>query len=227
MNPTGGLLRPHRAGLIALFLSLATLATVAPPAIAQESADEYERVWFVPAFAGALSVDLTLSSSMMRRPTTTLTALTGSVGWRHFFDGHGTTILRIYGLYGQGGLLENGLYGRSRTIGGGAAITARALSEDFFFGTLSLFAEAAHLQLTPPDNRSFSSIAQRENGSRFSLGLETTFGSLFVLAPYLFGETGASIAISTFNLPSVSTFEFWGRWVIRFDWGIRSFTVNP
>lgn len=186
--------------------------------------DSHQQVWFVPRLAGSLAIDASLLQSFALGRSTNSHPTTSagvSIGWRHFFDGHGRRSLRAFVSYDRGGVFDGGIEGSSNRIGGGLALTARGISESWVFGTLSWYADASALIVDPVDRPLLGVSDEPEAGFQVGSGLEATFGSLIVIDPYLFAETGASLGLSHVSLPSGDAWELWGRWLVRFDWAAR------
>lgn len=187
------------------------------------SAENEQQIWFVPRLVSALNLDVSLARAFpmgggrSRYPST---ALGLALGWQKYFDGHGHTILRLYALYDFAGGAFPSLEGRAHRVGGGVAFTIRGITTDWVFGTLSLYADGSGVFLDPPDVPILGVSTDPESGFQVGIGLESTFGTMIVVDPYLFAETGASLQLSYLNLPSADAWEVCARWLFRFDWAI-------
>lgn len=209
-------------------IALLALAAVPTQAAAQDldnrSSENYERVWFVPRLAGALSLEGGLVQPLrLGTPSGYPTTWFAGAGWKHYFEGHGRTQLRLMLTYEHGGVLNPKVEGTANRIGLSTAFTLRGISQEWYFGQLSALAEASLITLRPAANPLTGDRAEFDVGFEVGGGLETTFGSMFVLDPYLMAETGANFTVSYVDIAGVDTFEIWGRFVVRFDYGFRTF----
>lgn len=206
-------------------LIVALVGLDSAPAAAQDlsngSSENYERVWFVPRLGGAVSFEGGLMSPLGGAsdfPTTWFAGL----GWKHYLEGHGRLQLRWMATYEHGGVLNPRVEGTANRVGASFAVTARGITQDWFFGQLTALVDASYVNLRrAPDP--FAGIDDTfHSGWQVGFGLETTFGSMFVLDPYLMAETGASVTFSHLSLGGADTWEVWARWIARFDIGVRN-----
>lgn len=208
----------------AFLIPLLTALLLSSPATVEadlDSGEHREQVWFVPRLVGALSIDGSILAPFpLGVPSGYPTSAGFSAGWRHNFDGRGRLSARAFTALEFGSILHSGLEGHATRIGGGAALTFRGISRDWVFGSLALLIDASALQYQAPSTRFGPGDGSKNHGSQFGIGVETTFGSLVVLAPYLFAETGASVTLSRVTIGGSETWEIWGRWILRFEWAL-------
>lgn len=170
---------------------------------------------------GALSLEGGLTQPLAATGATGWpTTWFAGIGWKHYFEGHGRTQLRLMLTYEHGGVLSPRLEGTANRFGASAAFTLRRLSEQWFFGQLTALVDTSVITLRPPPNP-FGQAGETRVGAQFGGGLETTFGTMFMLAPYLMAETGASLTANYVSPGDHASFELWARWVVRFDYGVR------
>ncbi len=198
------------------------------PAAAQEIDNnggefgEKQTLFFVPRLGGALSIDASVAFRFAIGNDDDLPSSTvgGSIGYRHFFDWHGKLSLRGYGAFRYGGLGNNAVDGEVLQYGGGVSVHARGYSDNWAFGGIGLFGEFLGTSWSPPPGI-LNASPEAERGFQLSFGLETDFGQLITVDPYLFAESSALFGL---NYIDVGPWESWSldaRWVIRFDWAWR------
>lgn len=212
----------QRVALALLVTFLTTLAAGAsaqsPPSYADESGENHEQIWFVPRLVGAIGVGgairypFPLGNSIDLPPNWEV-----DVGWRHFIEKHSRRSIRFFGTFGRGIFLALEETNPLR-IGGGVSASLRGISKDWVFGSLSLNLDGSLLRGASPSRPPGSD--DQATGYQVGLGVETTFGSLFLIDPYMFAETGASASINRVGLGSVEAWEAWVRWTLRFEWAI-------
>lgn len=219
-------MRRARGGLplIAAALSYAAAFVPSPEVLAQSatadmSGEERVSIIHVPAFVGALSVDGALVGRFLGRPELP-DGWTVTAGYRHFFDGWGRLSLRPHALFERGSLLNPHLSGEYLKVGAGAELIARGFNEKMAFGSIGILLQWAGVSFKPP-SLGLGSSPDARAGWEATVGLTTTLGSLFVLDPYLFAETGAAITLSMEKLGGSTAAVLGGRWLFRFDWAVR------
>ncbi len=210
----------------------AALATTAAAAGAQDldnrSGEQYDRIWFVPRLGGAVSFEGGLVQPLGRNTSTGYpTTWFAGVGWKHYLEGHGRLQLRFMATYEHGGVLNPAIEGTSNRIGASFAVTVRGITQDWLFGQLTALVDASYITLRAPSGPFVREREQLLTGGQFGGGLETTFGSMFMLDPYLMAETGASITANWVDIGGVGAVEVWGRWIVRFDIGVRNADDGP
>jgi hypothetical protein len=214
-------MRSVATALTAVLLSLFATSASGQVESGDDSADRHEQLWFVPRFIGAVSVGGSLRYPFPIGPASRFPSTWEvTAGWRHFFDKHSRTSLRLYGTFGRGGLFDRTLEARGTQIGGGALFSFRGINTDWIFGSIGIFVDAAKLTATPPVDPFEGADDDTLEGWQVGVGTETTLGSLFLLDPYLFADTGANVSINRITLGDVDAWEAWARWTLRFEWAI-------
>lgn len=213
---------PHARQAWVLVVGALAAATPQPVRAQDLGGDAYARVWFVPRLRGALSLEGGLGQPIRIAadsgyPSTWFAGL----GYKHYLEAHGRLQLRVHATYERGGVLNPSLEGTSNRFGVVGALTLRGISPEWFFGQIGVIFDASYLTVRPAAAPFGGSRPTTGSGSQFGGGVETTFGSMFVLDPYLMAETGASVTLSRVQLGPAETWEVWARWVVRLDWGIR------
>ena len=186
------------------------------------SGEAHERVWFVPKLVGALSLEGGLAKPIVPSngsgyPSTWF----AGAGWKHYFEPHGRLHLRLMLDYEHGGVLNPRVEGTANRVGACAAFTLRGITQDWFFGQLTALVTGGLLWISAPPDPFTNDKPGFDRGFAIGFGLESTFGSMFMLDPYLMAETGANATLNYVDIGPIEMWELWGRWVVRFDLGVR------
>lgn len=195
----------------ASFLIVAlTLACVLSPNLAL--ADEWVSVPFVPAFDGAVSFEVTLSDGFtlgttdLDGPPALLAG--GALGYQWMLDPHGAMSVRFRGYAEHSFGSQNGaLFG----YGGDVGFYLRGYDPQFLYAGAGVFAGGGGSLWDPPEGPSVS-------GWHLNAGVETNFGMLWFLSPYLFGEIAARASFEYVDLGGMSDERVLVTWALRFDW---------
>lgn len=183
---------------------------------------EQERLFFVPRLGGALSVDASVAYRFQLGNDDALppTSVGGTVGYRHFFDWHGRLSLRGYGALRYGGLGSAAIEGTMWQYGGGLSLHARGYTDSWAFGGIGLYAEFLATHWSPP-SAALNASPESQLGYQASFGLESDFGQLITVDPYVFAESSALFGLNYIDVGPWSSWSIDARWVVRFDWAWR------
>src|SRR5690606_37490088 len=134
----------------------------------------------------------------------------------YFLDYHGqinlTTRLRV-----THSIASDAETGDLFSVGADIALYFRAISDQFLMGSVAplvvfdLLVSSDH-----PALGGDTTVGYRVGG-----GLESNFGILWYLDPYLFAETGVAATASYIDVGAVDGVQLMFEWIIRFDWGLR------
>ena len=214
----------QRARVLAALLAFAASgADAAAQDIDNLSGEQRQHVWFVPRLGGALTFEGGLGHPLrLGTPSGYPTTWFAGLGWKHYLEGHGRLQLRAMLLFEHGGVLNPRLEGTANRVGASLAVTVRGISNDWYFGQLTALIDGSFITLRPASAPFGGDRADLRTGGQFGVGLESTFGSMFVLDPYLMAETGASATLNRVQIGGVDAWEIWARWLVRFDIGVRN-----
>ena len=187
-----------------------------------DGARETQRLLFVPRLRGALSIDASVAYRFMLGNDDALppTSVGGTLGYRHFVDWHGRLSLRGYGALRYGGLGNAAVDGTIWQYGAGVSLHGRSYTESWAFGGIGAYAELLATSWSPP-SAILDASPEAEFGYQASFGIETDFGQLITVDPYMFAESSALFGL---NYIDVGPWESWSldaRWVVRWDWAWR------
>jgi hypothetical protein len=209
--------------------ALALLMLTSPAAAQGLAGDTSEALLWVPHLKGALTLDLggeTRFPAVLgdAEPAVPEEWLRLSVGYLHYFDGHGRLAL--------GGYLSGGLSTGSdqapepndaHRLDLGVALRSRGINRDFVHGTLGLFAEAGVQFAGEP----LPGGPGDELAVRWAGGVEAGMGLLWLLRPYVFGETLFRLGVESVSFGGARHTAVFGGLRLQFDWALRTGADAP
>lgn len=206
---------------------LLALLLLAAPALAQEGA-ERERLLRVPHLTGAWTFDVggeTRFPSVLDEPEPSIPEewLRLHVGYLHYLDGHGRV---AWGGYLGGGFSLGSdqvpVPNDATRLDLGLALRLRSISHDFVHATVRVFAEVGVQFAEPVLGRVDDDLAVR-----FAGGLETGVGLLWLLDPYVFGETLFRVGVETIDYADQRYTAVFGGLRLQFDWALQTGPSAP